>query len=119
MSYSIEQHQGITHVRFDSYASVEEIDDASEQLSQMRNAEKRLWLFEEGVDLSAQDVRSIADRANGRDFPRSWVAIVANKNIAYGLSRMYAVFRTVDNITVKVFTNEGEALTWLHDPRGD
>ena len=113
MTYSIEQLEGITHVRFPGMPTVDDINAASEKLSHMENAAKRLWVFEAGVSFTADEVRSIANQAQSRTVPRSWVAIVADQNIAYGLSRMYAVFRTIESVTVKVFTNENQALAWL------
>ena len=113
MSWLIEEREGLVEVHFSTLPTVEEINEASERLSHMPNADNRLWVFNAGVNLSPEDVRSIADAANNRDFGPSRVAIFADKNITYGLSRMYQVFRNAPGITLRVFSSKTEAVEWL------
>ena len=114
MTYSIEQLQGIARVQFTTSPSVDEIESAGTQVSKMQDNSKRLWTFEVGMNFSAEEVRLIANRTKARNYPRSWVAIVTNRDLAYGLSRMYTVFSEMDGITVQIFASEPEAIDWLH-----
>jgi hypothetical protein len=86
--------------------------------------------FDEIVDMTAVDnvelpvpsserMRTLAAESAERDVPAaSRFAIVAPGDLAYGLGRMYAVYRETDRRStkeVRVFRRMDEALSWLEE----
>ncbi len=77
----------------------------------------------EEIDLpSLESVRELAQlsAAMDADSPPSRFAIVAPKDFAFALGRLYEAHRSLDarsKKTVNVFRTVGEALAWLGSPR--
>lgn len=77
----------------------------------------RLWDFRGcTMELSNDDLRRIVEYGSLRDRKPGRVAILADTDLVYGLSRMYEVFRSSDRSEYRAFRDEGQALEWL---RGD
>lgn len=74
----------------------------------------RLWDFRESqVAFSTAELVKIAELNSqlGRSYHKT--AILVGNDLAFGLSRMYQVFREADNTHISVFRDESEALRWL------
>ena len=74
----------------------------------------RLWDFRGcTVDLSNDDLRQIVEYGSARDREPGRVAILADTDLVYGLSRMYEVFRSSDRSEYRAFRDEDRATDWL------
>ena len=75
---------------------------------------RRLWdLSECSIELSSDDLRSLAVSGKNRDLSKSRVAFVASSDLTFGLARMHEVFREHSGFSSKVFRDEDEAIRWL------
>ena len=75
---------------------------------------RRLYdLNECRLELTSEDIRSLADLSRPLDPSQSRVAIVATKDLNFGLARMHAVFREHDEFSIRAFRDEDEAIRWL------
>jgi hypothetical protein len=118
MSYRISNDgKGYYHISFEAPTSFEEIFDAIEESESFVGTERELWnITSIDFDYSTEQLENFASRAKNKTTKPRRVAIVATKDLAYGLSRMYSVFREEGNIQVEVFRSEQEALLWLNSP---
>ena len=75
---------------------------------------RRLYdLNECRLELSGDDIKSLADLSRPLDPSQSRIAVVASEDLNYGLARMHAVFREHDNFSIRAFRDEDEAIRWL------
>lgn len=74
----------------------------------------RLWDFRGcTMELSNDDLRKIVEYGSARDREPGRVAILADTDLVYGLSRMYEVFRSSEGAEYRAFRDEEQALEWL------
>lgn len=113
MSYSTETGDGLVIVRFDRKPGVADIKAAlSDPITQA--FKHRLYDFSGGLDLSADDIRHLADVSAGQQItPEKLAAVVAGDDMAFGLSRMFEVYREDAGTQARAFRDEAEALAWL------
>lgn len=73
---------------------------------------------EAGGEVTSPTLRRVASMfsAIDRTPERSRVALVANSDVAYGLSRMYQAFRSESPLDLRVFREMPEAREWLGLP---
>ena len=77
----------------------------------------RIWdVRETTLALSAEDLRQLASRSSRADSGDSRVALLANDDLTFGLSRMYSVFRENENVRVRVFRTLEGAKAWFAEP---
>jgi len=114
-NYHIEQIGKIIAIRFASPALVRDIIAVADEAAQFDKNTLRLWDFRKGLNLSSSDVVQIADRAKNISFPPSKIAILVSDKLAYGLARMYDVYRAQQNQEVRLFETEEEAIKWLKE----
>ena len=110
----IELSENITIVRFFKSPTSDDIRNAIDDVSTKYPNSLRLWdLSESGLELSGAELRQISDYGKAKlPFP-SKVAIIATKDLAYGLSRTYEVYRTEDESDTNVFRTVQQGLEWL------
>jgi hypothetical protein len=63
--------------------------------------------------LTSTQIQELADYAKTKFSPPSRVAIVATEDLAFGLSRMYEVFRAQEMVDIEIFRHEQDAQNWL------
>jgi hypothetical protein len=72
---------------------------------------------EQIIDPTTEGIRTLADLSASMDTKSSSkFAIVAPQNLAFGLGRMYEIYRSLNEQTTKrvaVFRERAEALKWL------
>lgn len=74
----------------------------------------RLWDFRGcTMALSNDELRQIVAYGSARDREPGRVAILADSDLVYGLSRMYEVFRSSGSSVYRAFREEAQALAWL------
>ena len=75
---------------------------------------RRLWDIRDcELDLTYDELTDLGEGAKQRDVPDSRGALLASKDVTFGVSRIHSVFRESENMSVKVFRDEAEAVQWL------
>ena len=68
-------------------------------------------------EASSEDVKTRATRNHDdKRLNASRIAIVTSSDLVFGMSRMYAILMEDAPITVRVFRNMEDAMTWLGNP---
>lgn len=115
-NYSIDTCEGITTVCFSKRPEVDEIINAIDEVAGDNPAILRLWdLSSTGLDLTTSQLRQLAEYGKSQSFPPSKVAIVAREDFAFGIMRMYEVFREDEVAEHKIFRTVQEARGWLKE----
>ena len=112
-NYLIVISNEITIIRFLKQPSSDEIRSAIDDVSENHPDKLRLWDLRKGMDLTNTELRQLAESGKTKFMFPSKVAIVAPKDLAYGLSRIYEVYRKQEQTETRVFRTEKEALEWL------
>ncbi len=84
-----------------------------------RNFASSLRLYDltvSGFSLSTEQLNLLADYGKAQAFPPSKVALLVSNDLAFGLSRMFNVFREDDISEHSVFSDEQRAREWLAGP---
>ena len=115
-NYRIETIDGIIVVRFNQNPVAADICASLDEASKMIPCDLRMWDFSNGANLTTGDVQMTARHAKEIPMPPGRVAIVAPKDITYGVFRMYEVFRNEEPVSLRVFRDENEAVEWLKHP---
>lgn len=71
-----------------------------------------------GTALTTENIRTLGTLATATDQPsvKTRLAIIVNSTLAYGLSRMYAIYRDQNpgsNKEIQVFKDRAAAMAWL------
>ena len=112
--YTIESVDGITAIRFLKAPSTEEVRRAVDDVADNSPTNLRIWdLTCGGFTQSADQIKALADHAKSKPFSPSKVALLAPEDIAFGLSRVFEVYREDDVSEHMVFRTEEEARAWL------
>lgn len=114
-NYLIEAEDGVTTVRFTQKPGMNDIQSAIDEVAEKSYMnELRLWDFSNGSsNITETDLHQLAEYGKSRFLLPSKVAIVAPKNLEFGLSRMYEVYREEGLVKHRVFHTEQEARAWL------
>jgi len=122
MELRADQAKNIAYIKLTGPLTKEIILDAFDAAvsdRKYRNGMGRLWDFRD-VDLSALDSSIIAEMAQySAKFPPGIndvkVAFVANRELEYGLSRMFEAYSMDVKTTVSVFYTLEDAEAWLSE----
>ena len=116
-NYSIEIIDGVATVCFFEMPNVDDLRRAVDEVVEIGRHDLRLWdLSLSGVDLTSAQLKEIADYSKSKFSVPSRMAIVAPQDLAFGLSRMFEIYREQQQIAVRVFRTRTEALAWLKNP---
>jgi len=91
------------------YATEDKIVNISYQLCDLTNIEDYSITTEEIKTLAEQDIKASALNKS------MIIAVVGEKDVIYGLLRMWQSFSSSAYITSKVFRNLGDAKKWIED----
>jgi hypothetical protein len=120
VSYRVLPEQGVVVVELRGRVGDAELIDAADRL--IADTDRLPGLHElvdaremEVSDLSSAALRRVADRfaAGPRPDEGVRIALVAASDAAYGLARMYQVFRDASAAEFRVFRELPEARAWL------
>ena len=111
--YSIEHSDGVTTIRLSRNLELDDIFEVIDEVAAKDQCNRRLWDLTAGFDFTNQQIEEIANRGKLRWPNASRVAYVASNDLAFGLLRMFEVFREQDHYKTGVFRDEQEALRWL------
>lgn len=112
-NYSIEVVDEICVVRFSKKPTRIEVLSAIDDSSAIGKFRKRLWIYQAGADLKADEIREIGEYCIKIWPVPSKVAVVVPDDLSFGLARMHDVFREQEGVETKVFKTEQEAIGWL------
>ena len=97
-----------------NYRKSDEIRKSIDDVASISASGLRLWdLSAGGWDLTSVKLEKIADYAKTKLMLPSKVAIVAPKDLSYGLSRVYEALRRQEGLEIEIFRDEHKALSWL------
>ena len=111
--YTIEYLDEIIAFRFPEFPQVEDICAAIDEASKIDFRARRLWDFSCGANLTTADAIKIANHANKYKHSPGKIAIVAAKDLAFGLSKVFSAYMEDDTVIVNVFRTEKAAIQWL------
>ena len=75
---------------------------------------RRLWDIRDcELELTYDELADLGEGPKSRDLPDSRGAILASKDVTFGVSRIHSVFRESENMSVMVFRDEQEAVNWM------
>ena len=119
-NYTIDATDGVITVRFSSEAGLHDIRSAIDDVAGREPNNLRLWdMSLSGLKLSDTQLSELAEYAKSKSFPpSSKVAIVASSDLAFGLSRVFEVYREDERSKHRVFRTVREAWDWLNDSAG-
>ena len=109
----VEEMDGITTIRFTRKLTLEETLEMMDEMVQQGTTNRRLWDVGKHFNLSAEDIRKIAEHGKKIWPDPARVAYVTDGDLTFGLVRMLEAFRAQDNYRTKVFRDEAEAREWL------
>jgi hypothetical protein len=113
-NYTVEIADDVTTVRFFIKPGPDEIRKSIDDVASINASGLRLWdLSAGGWDLTSEKLEEIADYAKTKLMLPSKVAIVAPKDLSYGLSRVYEALRRQEGLEIEIFRDEQKALSWL------
>ncbi|MGD2099669.1 MAG: hypothetical protein PVG35_18985 [Desulfobacterales bacterium] len=113
-NYTVEIVRDITVVRFLNKPEPDDIRMSIDEVATIRASGLRLWdLSQSGWNLTNTELVEIADYAKARLMLPSKVAMVAPKDLSYGVSRVYEVFRRQEGLEIEIFRTEQKAIDWL------
>ena len=114
--FTLDDSEGFLRVKLYGPVSVENVRvvfDAMTRSGQFTES-RRLWDMREcRLDLSSDELLEMASVAKSRDLPDSRGAMLASRDLNFGMSRMHQVFRKSDDISLRVFRDEEEAVAWV------
>ena len=112
--YKIVKLGDITAIRFTHKPSLEDIRMSIDEAASISTSGLRLWDYSHsGWDLTSTQLQKLTEYAKTKFLPPSKVALVATKDLSFGISRVYEAFRKQEGLEIEVFRSEPEALNWL------
>ena len=112
--YSIEAKDGITTISFSKTPELADFVDIIDELAEKDLYTRRLWNFNpHGFNMNPEQLMQIANYGKTKFVKPSKLAIVAPKDLIYGLSRLFEVYREEQQVSTNVFRNEKDAREWL------
>ena len=118
-NYTIESKEGITIIRLIKEAGLEDLCHAIDDVANNFLSDLRLWDISCGVNLTDTEISQLAEYGKSKFFIPSKIAIVAPKDLAFGIARMHDVYRKDDLVEQEVFRTEQEAWAWLKSQSKD
>lgn len=113
-TYTIDVSEQILIVRFLQQPEVIDTCHAIDEAAAIQPNNLRLYdLSNSGLTLNSNQLREIAIYGKQKFLSPAKIAIVAPKDLEFGLSSMFEVYREQEQTEVKVFRTEAEALEWL------
>lgn len=112
-SFSVVDGIAVTH--FFKKPKLAGIISAMDEVLESGEYRLRLWVLEEGIDLSHHDIKELALHGSDMWPAFSKAAIVVPDDLSYGLARVHDVYR--DDDSTQVFRSEMEAIAWLKEER--
>ena len=112
--FTVEMVGDITVVRYINNPKIDDLRMSIDEVAAIRPSGLRLYDFSQGgFNLATPELAEIADYARKKFSPPSRVAIVAPKDLSFGISRIYEAIRQQEGMELEIFRSEQKALKWL------
>ena len=115
-NYSIVSTDGVTTIRFFKEPGFDDICSAIDDIVENYLSDLRLWLFSCGLNFTNIQIKQLAEYAKSKFLIPSKSAIVAPKDLDFGLARVHDVYREDGFVEQMVFRTEQKARVWLKSP---
>lgn len=112
-NYSIVSTDGVTNIRFFKKPGFDDICNAIDDVAENYPSELKLWDMSCGLDFTDIQIEQMAEYAKTKFLLPSKSAIVAPKDLDFGIARVHDVYREDEFVEQKVFRTEQEARVWL------
>lgn len=125
MPYRLTQEPTFLRISLSGQVSLTDLKGALVELETLEASQPRMT--NRLVDLTdvttseivGGDIFAIAQRRKAKSYPNSfYTAIVAPRPAQFGFARMFQTLNNHPLITIRVFTEEAEALAWLKGEAG-
>ena len=116
--FDINVKQGILYVRATGEPTADEIIQVLKKLQDGSSYthKLRLWDYRNAdFKLEKGELERVSHQASKADGKPGKVAMLVNQDLAFGLARMYEVYRESSFTRVEVFRDESKAVAWLLD----
>lgn len=114
--FDINVKQGILYVRATGVPTADEIIQVLKQIQDGTSYthKLRLWDYRNAdFKLEKGELERVSNQASKADGEPGKVAMLVNEDLAFGLARMYEVYRESAFTNVEVFREESKAVAWL------
>jgi hypothetical protein len=114
--FDINVKQGILYVRAKGEPTADEIIQVLKKLQDGSSYTHRLRLWDyrnADFKLDKGELERVSYQASKADGEPGKVAMLVNQDLAFGLARMYEVYRESAFTRVEVFRDESKAVAWL------
>lgn len=106
--------KGFYRIVLEGTGSIREIYEATIEIAVFPDTEKELWVISKlRLHMTPTEVSGLAETVKSNPNRPSRVAIVADNDLLYGLSRIFSGHREDDHTAVAVFRDTEAALQWL------
>jgi hypothetical protein len=112
-NYVIVSKDGITTIRFSIDPGLDDLCNAIDDVAENDLSELRLWDLSNGFSLNDND--ELAEYGKSKFSIPSKAAVIAPKDLTFGLARVHDVYREDEFLKQRIFRTEQEALAWLKE----
>jgi hypothetical protein len=106
---------GFYRLVMEGAGNLRDLREVLTQLAVFPDTKKELWIISDlTLDISTQEIIGLADLVKSNPQRPDMVAIVADNDLLFGLSRVFSGHREDRQTQVQVFRSETNALDWLN-----
>jgi len=106
---------GFYRLILEGEGTIKELQETLTQLAVFPDSKKELWVISNlTLHLSRPEIVSLAELVKSNPHRPEMVAIVANNDLLFGLSRIFSGHREDLQTRIQVFRDEPHALDWLN-----
>lgn len=106
---------GFYRLVLEGAGTLDELRETLTQLAVFPDTRKELWIISNlTLHISTPELVSLAELVKSNPHRPEMVAIVADNDLIYGLSRIFSGHREDQYTRVQVFRDETKALDWLN-----
>ena len=114
--FKTELIDGITTTTFFRRPDLSEVKAAIDEALTTGDCRLRLWELKEGIDLSYEEIETIAEYAKRYLPVPSKGTIIVNDDYSFGLMRVHDVHREQEQHETRVYRSKEDAIKWLKEP---
>ena len=111
--YSIELVDDITVIRLEAMPDTVGVLNAIDEAAELEPTRLRLWDWSKGVDFTSTELQHIVSFGTLNKSSLLKEAVYAPQDLAFGIARMFEVYKGPGQDQYEVFRTEQEAISWL------
>lgn len=114
-NFSIQKLDNLTIVRLLDDLNLTQILAVIDEVALQDDGNHRIWDLTKCFSFTSEQIRQIAEHAKRKWTQPSKVAYIATDDLAFGLLRMFEIYRDDGSgqFQTMVFRNEADALAWF------